>query len=156
MNLQGIKNLIKVWYEKSFMENDHFSKFLFLWICFNAWLAYRSGKDIDAHMIDWLVVQTASTSDLIEKYETLKINKHFSNALKELANQAPIKDSRGIRKDINIIDENDFENIVRAIYRIRCNLFHGGKSANESRDLKLVVLSNVILNYWVRSLSGGW
>jgi len=49
MREQQIKILIKVWREKAFKEhNDPFSKFLFLWICFNAWLAHTYNKDRDA------------------------------------------------------------------------------------------------------------
>ena len=140
MDETKIKNLIKGWHEKSSREKDHFSKFLFLWICFNAWLDYRSGKAVDAQMINWLVAQSASTSDLVEKYENLKNKGTFRDALKALANKSPIENSRGNGKTIKIRDENDFENIVRAIYMIRCNLFHGSKEAHESRDSKLVAI----------------
>jgi hypothetical protein len=156
MDEARIKGLIKIWHGKAFSENDHFSKFFFLWICFNVWLEYKSEKDTDAHMIEWLVAQSPDTSDFVERYEKLKNNKTFRDALKALANNSPIEDSRGIRQEIQIRDENDFENIVRAVYRIRCNLFHGGKSAHESRDKRLIVLSNVILNHWVVSLIAGW
>jgi len=156
MDETRIKNLIKGWYEKGFRENDPFLKFLSFWICFNVWLDYRSGEDVDAQMINWLVDQSASTSDLVEKYENLKNKGTFRDALKALANKSPIEDSRGNRKTIKIRDENDFENIVRAIYMIRCNLFHGSKGAHESRDLKLVIISNVILSHWVGSLRVSW
>lgn len=156
MDVLRLKTLIKGWYEKGFRENDHFSKFLFLWICFNAWLDYSSGKEKDFEMIDWLISQSSVTSDLVKTFEDLKTKRHFRGALKVFANMTPIRDSRGSRDPIEIRDEDDFENIVRAIYRIRCNLFHGGKSANESRDLKLVVVSNEILKYWIGSLMASW
>jgi len=49
-------------------------------------------------------------------------------------------------------DENDFENIVRAIYRVRCNLFHGASGAQENRVREQVAISNAILNEWIANL----
>jgi len=45
MEEREIRNLVKVWYHKAKRERDIFSKFVFLWFCFNAWLAYRTGKN---------------------------------------------------------------------------------------------------------------
>jgi len=136
-----IKNLIKVWREKTFKEDDPFSKFLFLWICFNACLEHRSGKDTDAKMIEWLVNQTNTSSDLVECFEICKNKTIFSNRLKILSEMPPFKDLRGERAEIVIKDENDFENIVRAIYRIRCNLFHG---SSEAQDIRLIMKAGKI------------
>jgi hypothetical protein len=153
---QQIKNLIKVWFEKATGETDHFSKFVFLWICFNAWLDYRSGKETDRAMINWLISQSRENSDLVRIFNTQKNVKRFNEALKILASHSPINDSRNRRPSIDIKDENDFENIVRGIYRIRCNLFHGGTEAHKSEDLKLIVIANEILLRWVGGLLVSW
>jgi hypothetical protein len=152
MNQNKIRNLIKVWREKAFKERDPFSKFLFLWICFNAWLEHRSGKDADAKMIEWLVNQTNTSSDLVESFELCKNKPIFNNSLDILAQKSPFKDSRGKRPDITVKDKNDFENIVRAIYRIRCNLFHGSSEAQENRVREQIAISNAILNEWISTL----
>ena len=152
MNEQQIKTLIKVWREKARRENDHFLKFFLLWICFNAWLEYRSGEDIDAKMIGWLANQDKSSSDLVESYERCKNKADFKSYLKFLVDNSPFKDSRGKRPDITVRDEDDFENIVEAIYRIRCNLFHGGSPADQNEVQQQIAICTYILNEWIATL----
>lgn len=147
-----IKNIIKVWYGKARREDDKFLKFFLLWICFNAWLEHSSGEDRDYKMIDWLINKETS-SDLKESYELCIKDKEFKEHLKFLAYNSPYKDSRGKRSDIEIKDENDFKNIVRAIYRIRCNLFHGGTQAQQEIAKKQIAISTNILNKWIATLS---
>ena len=150
---QRIKNLIIAWREKASGENNQFSKFLFLWICFNAWLSYTSGKDTDRAMINWLVNRDNKSSDLVDCFENrVRISNYFVENLQILAGNSPYKDSRGKPPDIFVKDENDFENIVEAIYRIRCNLFHGGSEAHEEDIQKQVAISNNILNEWIATL----
>jgi hypothetical protein len=42
--------------------------------------------------------------------------------------------------------------LVDGIYQVRCNLFHGGKRANDVRDRKLVTICGRILEKWVGNL----
>ncbi len=134
---------------------DVFSKFVFLWFCFNAWLAYHSQKVTDSDMIAWLKRPSSDNSDLKKSYQMLT-HPHFKEVLKVLAILSPIHDPRPRGKKIEIKDVNDFPNIVDAIYQIRCNLFHGRKEANVDRDRNLVQLSGEILFYWVGSLINYW
>lgn len=157
MDEQKIRNFIKVWYKnKASRENDPIFKFLCLWICFNAWSDYRSEQERDAEMLDWLVNQTADTSDLIREYEHARQTESFNNLLGSLATLSPIYDSRGRRDPIEIQNENDRRNIIRGIYRVRCNLFHGGKEANNQRDQKLISVCTEILNKWIGNLVNSW
>jgi hypothetical protein len=153
MSDQQIKNLFKVWLKKSRRKSDHFSKFLFLWICFNAWIAYKSREDSGRDMINWLVRQNSQSSDLVECFEACKNKRTFVDILKIFAAKSPFKDSREKRPDINVKDENDFENIVNAIYRIRCNLFHGSSVAHENETQAVIALSTRILNEWIETLN---
>jgi hypothetical protein len=138
LNETRIKALIKVWWEKGTRETDKFSRFLFFWICFNAWLAYCSNKITDRQMINWLKSSSANRSDLSQTYQKLQTKKEFKTYLKSLSRLSPIYDPRGIYDPVNVRDENDFPNVVEAIYRIRCNLFHGSKEAHVARDQNLV------------------
>ena len=153
-----IKNLIKGWYEnKAKRESDSIFKFLCLWICFNAWLGYESKKSRDGEMISWLIKQSPRSSNLMQAYEDASQTKPFQKLVKALANMSPIRDPRGSnRKSIVINDENDRDNIIRAIYKIRCSLFHGGKRVNNSRDEKLIKISTEILNKLIGNLANGW
>ncbi len=157
MDKQKIKNLVKAWYEnKAKRETDPVFKFLCLWICFNAWLDYRSDKNSDKEIINWLIIQTQESSDLISEYEHAKQTEPFCKNLEALAQMSPVYDSRGHRDPIQIKDVNDRENIIRAIYKIRCNLFHGGKEANNTRDQKLVTCAQRILEKWIGNLVASW
>ena len=157
MKEEKVRKLIKVWYEnKVKREMDPIFKFLCLWICFNAWLDHQSRKYADSQMIKWLVKQTPQTSDLVSSYERAKHTVPFKDSLKVLAQMSPIYDLRGRHDPIKIKDEDDFENIVKAIYRVRCNLFHGGKELNDLRDQKLIVNCQRILEKWVGNLIDSW
>lgn len=152
-----IKELIRSWYHnKAKNETEPFYKFLCLWICFNAWLDFSSEKNTDAEMINWLVSSTAVSSDLIRSYENMSITTVGRQHLENLVSFSPIKDARGDRAGIVIASTNDRENIIRAIYRVRCNLFHGGKQLNNSRDIKLINCVNGVLGKWIPELIAIW
>lgn len=161
MNEQRIKNLIKVWHNKAHFERDTFSRFVFLWFGFNAWLDYKTQKETDAEMIRDLTDKSRRVIDLLDAYNTSfnSGTEVFKNNLKTLvliSKQKPIEDTKGKRGPISVQDENDFANIVLAIYRIRCNLFHGGKQANDPRDFKLVTVAQRILDKWLSNLIVQW
>ena len=46
-----IRNLIRGWNQCARNESDLTVKFVFLWFCFNACLAFESEEDLDAEMI---------------------------------------------------------------------------------------------------------
>lgn len=161
MNEDKIKDLIKVWYNKARSEGDVFSKFVFLWFCFNAWLDYKTLKKTDAEMIKDLADKSPRVTDMLNAYNVpfnsgTEVFKNNLKTLTLMSQQKPIEDVRGRKKSIRIKDENDFSNIVWAIYRIRCNLFHGGKEANDPRDLKLVMVAQRILDKWLGNLIAQW
>ncbi len=161
MDEDRVKNLIKAWYNKARFERDAFSKFVFLWFCFNAWVDYKTKRDTDAEMVKDLADRNSMVMDMLSAY-TVAFNSDtevFKSNLKTLvlmSQQKPIEDTRGRKKPIRINDENDFSNIVWAIYRIRCNLFHGSKDANDSRDKKLVTVAQRILDKWLGNLIVQW
>jgi hypothetical protein len=61
MEDRELHNLIKGWYARSRRESDPLSKFVFLWFCFNAVLAYESGEDRDRDMLEWLKRQPSGS-----------------------------------------------------------------------------------------------
>lgn len=151
---ERIKNLIKTWHHKASEEDYIFSKFIFLWFCFNAWLAYKSNESNDRCMINWLK-RTNNYSDIRIAFENIK----NPETIDELVKLSPIRrDESHPRQgqDIYISDKNDFDNIVEAIYRIRCNLFHGRKDADDKRDRQLVQACGNILSVWIGKLVEEW
>lgn len=59
---------------------------------------------------------------------------------------------RKARPDAVISAPDNFGDVVEAIYRVRCNLFHGGKNARDTRDAKLVTVCSCILEKWVGNM----
>lgn len=150
MEERDLHNLMKGWYARSRRESDPISKFVFLWFCFNAVLAFESEEDLDRQMLDWLKNEP-SGSWLMQAYRRAFAPKDglFRRHLSALVQLAPIEDPRGRRADVEIEGVDDFGNIVEGIYRVRCNLFHGAKRATHTRDRKLVVASQRVLEKWV-------
>lgn len=162
MKEDKIKNLIRTWREKSHNEGNQFAPFVFIWFCFNAWLEYLASKkaNTDRRMINELKSKSANMDSLVRSYDVAhSSDDFFKNSLWHLihqSNEKPIEDTRGSRPPISIKDENDFENIMEAIYRIRCNLFHGGKDADDTRDQVLVKNAAMVLRQWVGELVKSW
>jgi len=161
MKEERIKNLIRTWREKSHNEGDQFASFVFIWFCFNAWLVHLSNKQADKEMLNELIRKSRNMVSLIKAYDAAHASdEFFKRSLQDLINKSkeePIKDVRNSNKPpISIKDENDFTNIVEAIYRIRCNLFHGGKDANDTRDQVLVRDAAMILRQWIGKLIDSW
>lgn len=151
-----VKDLIKDWHRnKAKNERDPFFRFLCHWICFNAWLDYQSKKSTDRAMLNWLKLQTQDTSDIMASYEAMKLTTVGNQNLQSLTTMCPILDSKG-RGDISIRDINDRDNIIEAIYKIRCNLFHGNKRSSSTRDTKLVTCANQIMTEWIDDLINTW
>ena len=150
-----LKELIINWYNnRARNEQEPYFKFLCLWICFNAWLEHESTKSTDRAMIDWLKGAQSNTSELWASYEVmLKTTTGEQNVI-NLMNSCPIGGSRGAPVIIN--SSTDSDNIIESIYRIRCNLFHGGKAEGSSRDEKLVTYANNILSKWISDLISKW
>lgn len=150
MEERDLHNLVKGWFARSRRESDPISKFVFLWFCFNAVMAFESQEDSDREMLNWLKSEP-SDSRLIRAYEKAFAPHDglFRRNIAALVLLTPIKDPRGKRTDVEIDGEDDFGNLVEGIYRVRCNLFHGAKGATDTRDRKLVTTSQRILEKWV-------
>lgn len=156
MSEAEVKDLIKDWHRnRAKNETDPFYRFMCHWICFNAWLDHQSGKYTDRAMLDWLKLQTPATSDIIASYEAMRLTTVGNQNLQAFVAMGPILDGKG-RGDIAMSDIDDRDNIIEAIYKIRCNLFHGGKRSSSARDTKLVGCVNHIMTKWIDDLVAGW
>jgi hypothetical protein len=151
-----IKDLVKVWHQKADGERDKTLKFIFVWLCFNAWLAYRSSEESDRDMLECLKRKGTAVSDIVSQYDRAFESGWFRERIQELKELSPIEDSRGKKSAVIIDDITKFDQICEAIYRIRCNLFHGGQRANKTRDIQLVTAAGYILGKWVGNLVNTW
>lgn len=151
-----MRDLVVCWHERAQREDDYVSKFVFLWFCFNAWLAYESDQDSDRRMIDWLKAPHARKSQLRIAFNQASRSKQFTYCSELLFELSPIADGAGRRPNVHIESAEGFEGIVEGVYRVRCNLFHGNKDPNSSRDEDLVRACGQILVEWIGSLVSSW
>lgn len=85
-------------------------------------------------MLEWLKGEGAKDSELTKAYERALGSNGFRNRLKAMSMLSPIESTR--RKPqpaVVIASADDFPALVEGIYRVRCNLFHGGKRAGDDR-----------------------
>ena len=155
MERSRVQNIVKGWHAWARRERDPVAKFVFLWSCFNAWLAFESREDSDADMITWLG-SAGPSSELVSAYSLAERSDDFVRNLRALTGLAPIQATGRRRRTRHIRSAHDFPGIVGAIYQVRCNLFHGQKGATESRDTKLVIVSGRILEKWIGNLVANW
>lgn len=148
---ENIKTLIGWWSLNGQRETNPFVKFFFFYMCFDAWITEESGEDIDSGKLRWLF---NSSNCLKDSWSGLKTEK-FNSWLSELKNHPPIEDTRpNHRNELICIDDiSNFKQIVRFLYQVRCNLFHGHKSPMNRDDNSLVSLSSMILERWIINAS---
>lgn len=150
-----LKELVRGWYKnKAEGETEPFFKFMCLWICFNALLEFESTRSRDRAMIDWLKSPLSDSSELWIAYQAMLLTDTGQQNIKNLAASCPVGGSRG--DPLSISGTTDSDNIIEVLYRIRCNLFHGGKAEGNTRDVKLVTYANGVLSKWMSELIAKW
>jgi hypothetical protein len=152
-------------------DQPPFLPFLYLWMAFNGWMTAVTGRERDAHMIR----DIAGNARMISTYESLLDTSGTLGAQVEaFADLWPVMDTRGVRRQFGPqafqqmsrqdlltacrsmgvkVDPQDWvpggrpswAQLLRSLYRVRCNLFHGQKSTASARDHDLVVGAGRIL-----------
>lgn len=145
-----VKNLIDWWIVRekklSREKHDEFVRFFIYYMCFDAWLTAESGQDVDQKKIQWLI----DTGGVLKRVFD---EKEFDRSdLPALAGMSPIEDMRPQHrgKFVTLSDVDNFEQVVRFIYQIRCNLFHGSKNPMNGRDSDFVFFAGRFLGKWIR------
>jgi hypothetical protein len=136
--------LITQWFERSTTEEDIFTKFIFLYISFNAFLTQANKGENDRQKINSLKYDTTlrefylklinTDSDLKQKVEKLIIYLRRQ----PIQNVTRLDDPNWRGRDGVIENKHDWTNIVEFWYRVRNNLFHGHKAPEFKRDRMLV------------------
>ena len=142
-----LKDRLRFWKEKAdHVTNDHWVRFMLYWMMFDAAITEMSGKDGDGARLDWFFETDNELKDIFMDYWA---QQDFLNVIDELRKLSPIRDMRPSKRDIRTVelnDINDIEQIIRFIYQIRCNTFHGAKDLMDRRDQQLVRLSEMLFN----------
>lgn len=158
MDETRVQQLVREWYSLADVAPDPLTRFVFLWICFNAWLAFESQQLGDRKMINWLKGGASEGSVLRSACEDARRAAAFSTLLREIASEGPVSDPRpgGQSVSVDLCAHEYFGDLVEFVYQVRCNLFHGQKRPDADRDLILVRLCGSVVDGWVSSLISRW
>lgn len=147
---------IKKWRNIAEKQEDFFVKFALEYFAFNALIRIAYYPDRNA----------VRDRDLIEKLkgdeicmaEFLSNNKNWIDELKGELDRKPLQNLTR-NKELKIENQEDWNNIVEAVYWIRNNLFHGYKNPGDGRDQKLVEIGYCLLSgfndYFISKKEGG-
>ena len=155
-------SLILMWYFKAKRGGDYFSRFIFAYIAFNAYLkAYIIiDTDIDRKAIQRLKQNESYKRKYLSRVESDKeLNEVWKSLIKELQDEPLLNSSRNIDDpeingwwncsgdDKNVLNPlpvgvvnslDDWANMIEFWLGVRNNLFHGGKNPDVQRDIFLV------------------
>jgi hypothetical protein len=148
-----------------------FMAFVYRWMAFNGWMSAVTLKDTDREMIDAFV----AAPRLIDAFDQLMAgDPDFRQMVTEFTALWPVLNVRSVRAKLgyDAFRQHDralllalcaaenvkqqpagsvaggqpsWEQLLRTIYQVRCNLFHGEKSPQSVRDRDLVFASDRIL-----------
>src|SRR3989344_605946 len=135
------RNVIGWWIVRARDERDPFVKMFIMYMCLDAWMTSGSGRDRDDQKLKWL---KEMDNPLKEHWANAPNNRVSLNGLKKVGKVEDMRPNhRGKYK--YLIDVDNFAEVMKFIYQIRCNLFHGGKSYTNTNDRQLCEWSAKIL-----------
>jgi hypothetical protein len=151
-------------------QENAFEAFIFNWIYLNGWAERVTGLERD----DQWVKALAISPQISERFVELQATKHFNQATRRFAALWPIfKASRQRELGIPFFEDrdqvvewslaagierrpqcygahpqgvpNDWAHTLHALYRVRCNLFHGEKGVHVDGDRRIVHAASDVL-----------
>jgi hypothetical protein len=161
--------------ENATRQRSSFMSFISTWMAFNGWMECVTEAPSDRRMIDMLADNRRAT----EAYEDLlRSSEPFRRRVETFANLWPVLNVRDVRRklgrdafwrferdefleecrrhDVQMQPEGwtggqqpTWPQILRTIYLIRCNLFHGAKSPQHVRDRGLVRNADRLLREFI-------
>lgn len=165
------KDLVLDLMENADRQRSAFMSFVNIWMAFNGWMAAVTERETDADMIR----DIAANKRLISAYyELMESSQTFLRLILDFAAMWPVLNVRDVRKKLgrdafwrlerealiaaceaaNVKQQPagwkigaipSWEQSLRTIYQVRCNLFHGEKSPQNVRDRQLILKSDRIL-----------
>jgi len=148
-----------------------FMSFTYRWMAFNGWMSAVTLEDKD-----WAMINTMAASPrLIAAHDQLmEAVAAYRELVGDFAAKWPVLNVRDVRAKLgydafrqldrpallatNVKRQPEawvvggaptWEQLLRAIYQVRCNLFHGEKSPQSMRDRELVIASDHILRAFI-------
>lgn len=129
-----------------FNGHDPFLRFIATWISFNALYAALSNETSEWRQIE----SFASESRVQHSHERLLTIEAYREALEILKDRGVYSERHEVNREIH--DLSDLTSVLRCVYQVRCNLFHGYKDTDDTRDRILckagfVVIANLLWMY---------
>ena len=148
-----VLDITRQWYSSAVAEhtipNDEIARFMALWIGFNALYALKC----DATEGDRAQVQALASWTPARDLHAANLRERsgkYRAAVLSLAERG-VYDFRK-RRRVEITDVADLEQVLDAVYQVRCNLFHGHKTPVHLRDRRLVQAALLIVEAVVKQL----
>lgn len=147
------------WYEYGLDNNlDYISRFMMHWIAFN-WMYCESSGGSERKCIKVFCQRNKEKLLLYDPFDTDEVQVFKEGPVYRTGGAPSNDDPEELHKDIRDGRGNTLEratSLLLSVYQVRCNLFHGGKSPDNRRDLKLVESSAEIMNGYLRVLLSGF
>lgn len=139
------RNIALEWYQYGLEKgDDFFMRFMMHWVAFN-WLYNSEGEDLEW---DNIYKYFRRNKARLEKYDA------FSSPAIEIFMEGPVygKNMAASKENYEGVKQNNTYSLIKTLYCVRCNLFHGSKSLMIERDQDLVRASAVILEGYLKAL----
>ncbi len=169
------KDLVLNLMQNADRQRSAFMSFVNIWMAFNGWMAAVTGRETDADMIR----DFSANDRLIDAYAALmEGSRPFHRLVSDFATMWPVLNVRDVHRKLGRdafwrLQRDDFaaaceaanvkrqptvwtagdtaswEQLLRTIYQVRCNMFHGEKSPQNVRDRPLILKSDRILRMFL-------
>jgi hypothetical protein len=147
-----LSEIVLPWYaisqRKSIDQSDVFFKFIAVYIAFNAIYDCRYEYEHDPAR----KIEKFSEDEFIKmRHKNLLVaDTEYYSAVKRLAEKGIINMQKPKEEPFRIKRLEYLNQVMRCIYQVRCNLFHGDKSPGDPRDVNLVESSYIILSLLIK------
>ena len=121
-------------------EPDLFFRFIAAWVAFNAIYGHRYGANVGDRAG---ALKFAEDRENSAKHSDCMREESYRAAVETLAHSGIVNLKNN--RVVNIDEPANFQQVMAAIYQVRCNLFHGGKFAGNPRDREVVKAAHTVL-----------
>lgn len=173
----SVREIVNDWFHHARQHPNVMQRFINLWMSFNGWATCVTEKDIDRAMVEMLIDDPRMRNAFDTLYDR---DGAFNGIVGRFVEWWPIYDARDFRRKARQSKVNDiysredvhryaqqwgvkreprnwlpgsrvtWGDVLWAIYKVRCNLFHGQKGMNNPSDVRLVEIAHEVLERFIR------